>query len=333
MTALRISVALSCATAACAVTLAHATQHAANGRIAFQRFLLQDHPLQTDIWTANADGTREQRITHAPHGFIDGEPDWSPDGRQIVFQRGPSVDGPWTLWMIHADGAGLRRLTPRRGRCLDESSPAFSPDGTEIAFECHDHTRGGEQFSIVIESTDGGNRRVAVRGSQSAGVGRPQFSPDGKRLVFDRQNIGARPKNGHATFVANVDGTGLRRVTPWSLRAGDHPDWSPDGRLILVRSDANGPDFKHQGNLYVIRADGTALRRLTHFGGAVQLLQNGSFSPDGTAIVFATTAGAAKTRTADLPDVFTMRLDGTARARVTRAVNWDGSPDWGPSLG
>jgi TolB protein len=312
-----------------AAALADATPPDGAGRIAFQRYLLQDVPLQADIWTANADGSGERRVTHAPRGFIDGEPDWSPDGRRIVFQRGSSVDGPWTLWTVNADGSGASRLTPSHGRCLDESSPAYSPDGTEIAFECHNHARRGELFSIDVMAAGGGNRRVVVRGSTAAGVGRPQFSPDGQLLVFDRQNIDAKPKDGHATFVANVDGTGLRRVTPWSLRAGDHPDWSPDGGLILVRSTANGPDFSHQGNLFVVRPDGADLRRLTRFGPGVRLLQNGSFSPDGSSIVFATTRSA--TPGPDLPDVFTIRVDGTHLRRVTSVTNWDGSPDWGPA--
>ena len=328
MTLFRVAL-ISCATAGvCIVALANATRAASTGRIAFQRYLLQDDPLQADIWVANSDGGGEQRVTHAPRGRIDGEPDWSPDGKRIAFQRGPTVDGPWTLWGVNADGSGARRLSRSHGRCLDESSPAFSPDGERIAFECHDHTRNSELFSIVVMDRDGGNRRVIVRGTGAAGVGRPQFSPDGKRVVFDRQNIAALPKNGHATFVANVDGTGLRRVTPWSLRAGDHPDWSPDGALILVRSKANGPDFGRQGNLFVVRPDGTGLRRLTRFPSSVQLLQNGSFSPDGKSIVFATTDAGSGGR--DRPDVFTMNLDGTGIRPVTHESNWDGSPDWGP---
>jgi TolB protein len=191
----------------------------------------------------------------------------------------------------------------------------------------HDHTRRGEIFSIVVMGGDGGNRRVIVRGTTAAGFGRPQFSPDGKRLVFERQNIRARPKNGHGTYVVNLDGTGLHRVTPWRLRAGDHPDWSPDGRLILVRSRANGPDFYRQGDLYSVRPDGTGLRRLTRFGPHVRLLQNGSFCPDGSGIVFATTRKAAGRPR--LPDVFTMRLDGSRIRAITRTPNWDGSPDWG----
>lgn len=318
--------------AGAAGTVARATGPAGAGMVAFQRYLFQDHPLQADIFVAESDGSGERRVTRAPRGLIDGEPDWSADGKQIVFQRCATVDGPCTIWSVNGDGTGARRLTPRSPKkCSDETSPAFAPDGETIAFECFTRPGGRLTFSIVLMDRDGGNRRVVVRGTGAAGVGRPQFSPDGKRLVFEHQNIKAKPKNGHATYVVDLDGKGMRRVTPWSLRAGDHPDWSPDGNLVLVRSLANGPDFNHQGNLYTVRPDGTGLRQLTHFGPKTDLLQNGSFSPDGTAIVFATTHGATRTRHSNLADVFTTSLDGTRITPVTRKRNWDGSPDWGPA--
>jgi hypothetical protein len=47
------------------------------------------------------------------------------------------------------------------------------------------------------------------------------------------------------------------------------------------------------------------------------------------AIVFATTAAAMQTARSDLPDVFTMNLDGTGIHAATRERNWDGAPDWG----
>ena len=70
----------------------------------------------------------------------------------------------------------------------------------------------------------------------------------------------------------------------------------------------------HQGNLYIIRPDGSGLRQVTNFGPRVNLLQNGSFSPDGAAIVFATTSGSIKTKHSNLPDVFTGGLRHRAQA-------------------
>lgn len=329
-------VAMVAGVAAAVVGAAGATAPAKSGMIAFQRFAFQDHPVVTRIVVANPDGSGQRGITHAPNGYIDGEPDWSPDGTRVAFQRCASDESHCAIWSAKVDGSGARRVTSASDRgsvlpkCLEENSPAYSPDGKLIAFECFTRPSANRLlFSIVVMDGQGHNRRVVVHGSAGAGVGRPQFSPDGGRLVFDHQNIGAKPKNGHATYVVNLDGTGMRRVTPWHLRAGDHPDWSPDGTRILVRSLANGPDFLRQGNLYTVRPDGTGLRKLTHFPSSVNLLQNGSFSPDGTSIVFATSKDATKTARSNLPDIFTMRVDGSGIRPVTRLRNWDGSPDWG----
>ena len=150
----------------------------------------------------------------------------------------------------------------------------------------------------------------------------PGWSPDGKRLAFVW-----KPRHQSAVFVENVDGTGRQRITPFALRAGDHPDWSPDGTRILFNTGGN--QVRDQ-NLFTVRPDGTGVRQLTYFRGKTNLL-NGSFSPDGESIVFATVVGATNPPGAGLDDVFVMSADGTDIRPVTRARNWDGAPDWGPS--
>ena len=122
----------------------------------------------------------------------------------------------------------------------------------------------------------------------------------------------------------NANGTGRYSITSFPLKAGDHPDWSPDGTRILFSTARHG-----RGNLFTVRPEGTGLRQLTHFRGLTNV-ENGSFSPDGESIVFATVVGAVNPPGATLDDVFVMSADGTDIRPVTRARNWDGSPDWGP---
>jgi TolB protein len=273
------------ATAVCAgfvATLSHATAPGTDGRIAFHRYRLHDAPLQAEIFTVNSDGSGERKVTHVASGIIDGEPDWGPDGSRIVFQRCGGGE-PCQLWSVRPNGRGLNRLSPScpRGsgppKCVDDSEPAYSPDGRHIAFERFRSHKSGGYVLMVADA----NLRHAHR------VGRgyePGWSPDGKRLAF-----AWKPGNRFAVFVENVDGTGRHRITPFRLSAGDHPDWSPDGTRILFNTGGN---HVRGQNLFTVRPDGTGLRQLTHFSGKTNLV-NGSFSPDGESIVFATVVGAA----------------------------------------
>jgi Tol biopolymer transport system component len=301
-------------TAVCAgfvATLSHATALGTNGRIAFQRYRLHDAPYQSEIFTVNSDGSGERKVTHVARGLHDDFPDWAPDGSRIVFQRcgGASCH----IWSVLPDGRGLRRLSPscprRPGtpKCVDNSEPVYSPDGRHIAFSADD--------VLMVADSNLRHAHPVGRGFQ------PGWSPDGKRLAFVW-----KPGNRSAVFVENVDGTGRRSITPFRLRAGDHPDWSPDGTRILFNTGGN---HVRGQNLFTVRPDGTGLRQLTHFRGLTNLV-NGSFSPDGESIVFATVVGAMNPPGATLDDVFVMSADGTDIRPVTRARNWDGSPDWGP---
>jgi Tol biopolymer transport system component len=83
-------------------------------------------------------------------------------------------------------------------------------------------------------------------------------------------------------------------------------------------------------NLYTIGVRGAGLRRITNVGADHYVLA-GSFSPDGTSIVFATDSDVTANPSAPRPfaDVYTMRTDGTNLKPATRTPNLDGWPTWG----
>jgi Tol biopolymer transport system component len=327
---------------------AQATAPARNGRIAFERYRLSDSPLWAEIYSIDSDGTRERKVSHAPRGYTDSNPDWSPDGSRLVFERCRQADtGTCYVYSVNADGSGERRLSPQCGvgfqpsdqgkSCVStgDFSPVYSPDGRSIAFarDTWAVARSGAVHPASTVCVANAKlehvRRLLIAGDVTIVA----WSPDGKRLAFVENAKGPQlfASRGPAIFTVDVGRPSrVRRVTPRSLPAGaDRIDWSPDGSRILFRTRPNTNDFG--GNLYTIRPDGTGLRQLTHvdpYDPNAGALWNGSYSPDGSSIVFSTEYGAVGAR--GLPDVFMMSADGTDVRPVTRELNWEGTPDWGP---
>jgi Tol biopolymer transport system component len=208
--------------------------------------------------------------------------------------------------------------------------PAISANDGRIAFvrasgRFRADEDGYEHQGIYTMSADGsGLRRITLPRTGTARDDEPQWSPDSRQIVFVRTNLSAKPAGSQAVFVVNTDGSELRRITPWKLRAGDGPNWSPDGTRVLFRSNES-EDFTNS-NLFTVGSDGTGLKQVTHVTPETRLYSSG-FSPDGRSITFGMqgTSGEA--------DVFTMRLDGKGLTQVTRTPAGDSAPDWGMADG
>jgi hypothetical protein len=115
-------------------------------------------------------------------------------------------------------------------------------------------------------------------------------------------------------YVANVNGTGVRRVTT-DPGAEDDPAWSPDGNKIAFTSDRDG-----NREIYVTSADGTNPVRLTNDPAADY---HPAWSPDGARIAFVSdrmpTAGG----------IFVMNADGTNPVPLATGDNAT-DPAWSP---
>ena len=187
---------------------------------------------------------------------------------------------------------------------------------------------------LVITDANGRRPRTLVwLGPWKGDPQIPAWSPDGKRLVFLGKYMTSKT-NGtgcicRALYVINSNGNGLRRPDA-TVRYGpaDKVDWSPDGTTILFRTHP-GEDLAasgYGGNLYTIHPDGTGARsQLTHFPSSKRVVM-GSYSPDGTSIVFETNAGALGP---GLTDIFEMSAEGTGLRQITRTRNFEGAADWG----
>jgi Tol biopolymer transport system component len=185
-----------------------------------------------DLWVMQADGTGKFRLAEKAFNFS-----WSRDGR-LVYTSVADLDHVH-LRIINADGNGDSRLTNRAA-----FQPAWSPDGTRIAFVTLD---GKEIFVINPDGTDEVNLTQGL-GENDA----PAWSPDGSRIAFG--TAPPTPSLDMEIAVMNRDGSSRTIVT--SPPGFDfQPAWSPDGtKIVFTRSELGG-----DSEIYVMNADGSNL--------------------------------------------------------------------------
>ncbi len=324
---------------------AEATHPGPNGRIVFHR---GDDSGFDQVWTANPDLTAQHKLTDekAYSGFAT----WSPDATHIAFDSNRSDPDPDDglgvndVFTMRADGSDVRKLTDSVGFSGD---PAYSPDGSLIAFEADRGVTSGHpgwpaawpNAGIFVINADGlGMRRVTSPPAGSSDM-EPRFSPDGTRVLFtrfrgghffeaDRTPVG----DTSALFTIKLDGTALHRVTGWGGKAGQ-ADWSPDGSRLVFEEACCRPG----GNgIFTVRADGSGLAALVRGGltgiGSEQTVQLDGYydpvwSPDGTKILaghetYDTEAGYRS-------GLVVADADGSDLDWVTMDVQHEHQPDWG----
>lgn len=167
------------------------------------------------IFAVDADGANLTQLTSASGTIGDASPDWSPDGTRIAFVRGNAAVSRSSVFLMGADGTGLTRLTPTAGGFAHAQvwSPAWSPDGGEIAFTVSSST---EQAIYTVRPDGSGLTRIQ---SSATSLHHPSWSPDGSQLVFTRDNAGSR-----LVGVMNADGSDTASLY---RTVGEDPDWNP----------------------------------------------------------------------------------------------------------
>jgi dipeptidyl aminopeptidase/acylaminoacyl peptidase len=177
----------------------------------------------TRIWTVDVETGEAELLTRGNHH--DGDPRWSPDGRQIAFvsDRHPNPDLSWRsdIYVVEVRGGAIRQVSPGRGRQA-WGAPSWSPDGRWIAAIGTRDWRRGElaQASVWrIRARDGhaenlieGSDLEAAAGMNSdlvgAALGRPEWMADGRWVVF------AAPVEGSfELWRVEIDGRRLERLT------------------------------------------------------------------------------------------------------------------------
>jgi hypothetical protein len=174
------------------------------------------------IWTMRQDGTGQTNLSNDAATANEINPAYGPDGSIVFVRTGPGTfnicnmtpSNQGNLWVRSPKGK-LRQLTSSGA----DNTPAWSPDGSKVAFT---HVRPGGPPHIFVINVNG------TRPPKDLGPGlKPNWSPDGSKIVFAAPGAPNGPTGGPVT-VMNANGSNRHTLNA----NGTAPVWSPDGKEI-----------------------------------------------------------------------------------------------------
>ena len=214
-------------------------------------------------------------------------PSIAPAGNRLAFSRELRN---YDIWRYRPGGAPEPLITSS----LDELWPAFSPDGTRIAFGSN---RSGDAFEIWVANADGSNP-VQLTNRLGRHQAQPLWSPDGRWIAFESQRWDGYME----VYVIDATGGRPRRLISESSDEG-MPSWSRDGKWIYFSSNRTG-----RFEIWRIAFGG---------GQAEQLTQNGGYaafeSNDGKTLFYV--------RSSNSP-LFAIPLGGGPERQILDYVSW-----------
>lgn len=257
----------------------------------------RDEPRVKEIYTMDFDGESQRRVTFSHTLSL--APDWSPDGKKIVYQS-YEKDTPG-VFLVGRDGTDKFRV-PLPTQL--NASPSFSPDGKTIAF-CGSVKGNPEIFTV--QSNGAGLKRLTENVAIDS---TPRWSPNGRELAFTSNRQGS-PQ----IYMMDLEGANVRRVSlagNWN----DEAAFSPDGGRIAFACRNEG-DFQ----ICVMELGTGRTLQISEGPGANE---NPTWSPDGTKVAWEVTRGSST-------QIAVANADGSSMRIVTSAGN-NFSPAWNKTL-
>jgi Tol biopolymer transport system component len=266
-------------------------------------------------------------VPAATNGYEGTGPAAAPPAVEVRLEGRLVFSAEGDIWPMAVDGSARTRLTSDPAEDFD---PAWSPDGSRIAFRSH---RDGNEEVYVMAADGSGQRNLSQHPRSDYS---PAWSPDGATIAFASDRDG----DPNEIYVMDADGSNQVRVTD-NPGIDEYPTWSPDGNRIAFHCTMGGVNPNGAGDfeICVISRDGSGLHRLTDTPGENT---QPDWSPDGEWIAFesnrlgwpslptATPAGYDSETFGD-EDVWVMRSDGSQQRNLTsNPLEDDSFPAWSP---
>jgi len=322
-------------------------------QIAFQRVDGEN----TGIYAVSALGGPEKKLrtTHATARVS--SISWSPDGRWIAYPDSEGREDHRRLFLL-SPGTLESTQIPHVEECMDELSPAFSSDGSRLAYVCYldsggfsiyllappngrpqliNHYTGwpwgiawsGDGKRLILSRFEGGSdydelyevnlADRALHKLQIAGGGsHPAVSLKGDKLAFEARIGNATNVNIWRKDLLHPRAPGVKLIA--STRNEETPQFSPDGKYIAFASNRSG-----NAEVWLTKSDGSQPVQLSHLGN--RMAGSPRWSPDSKKIVFDSGEfGAANVYVADISERMPRKL--VTDIRYTSEASWSLDAKW-----